>query len=153
MVNLGICSTSLEPLPGDGYLYREASISDHRTYLSLVECYKMSFVIIILTLKFFLKFTTTKSTTANHSYKLYVKSTRLNCYKHSFFTRIAKLQHDLPKDIVEADSLHLFKSKRKNLSQCLTNNCLFLVLQLLLRYSYLFIYLQYLLFWGLLTQQ
>ena len=53
MVNLGICSTSLEPLPGDGYLYREASISDHRTYLSLVECNKMSFVIIILTLKFF----------------------------------------------------------------------------------------------------
>ena len=70
----------------------------------------------------FIEFTTTKSTTANHSYKLYVKSTRLNCYKHYFFTRIATLWNDLPKDIVEADSLHLFKSKRKTLSQCLTKN-------------------------------
>ena len=50
---LEFCSTSLEPLRGDGYLYREASISDHRTYLSLVECYKVSFVKIILTLKIF----------------------------------------------------------------------------------------------------
>ena len=41
---------------------------------------------------------------------------------------LAKLWNDLPKDIVEADSLHLFKSKRKTLSQSLTNNCLFLVL-------------------------
>ena len=78
--------------------------------------------------KIFFYFTANKSTTANHSYKLYVKSTRLNCYKHSFFTRIAKLWNHLPKDIVEADSLHLFKSKRKTLSQCLTNNYLFLAM-------------------------
>ena len=35
--------------------------------------------------------------------KLYVKSTRRNCYKHYFFLRIVKLWNDLPKDIVETE--------------------------------------------------
>lgn len=38
----------------------------------------------------------------NHSYKLYqVKTARLNCYKD----RIVTLWNDIPKDIVEADSV------------------------------------------------
>ena len=58
-------------------------------------------------------FATTRSTRANHQYKLYVKPARLNCYKHSFFVRIVKLWNELPGDIVEADSFQLFKSKLK----------------------------------------
>ena len=50
-----------------------------RTYLSLVECYKIVFGYNYLDFEDFIEFTTTKSTTANHTYKLYVKSTRLNC--------------------------------------------------------------------------
>ena len=73
----------------------------------------LSLAIIILTLKIFFEFATNKSTKAKHSYKLYGKSARLNCYKHSFFTRIVKLRNDLPRDKVEANSLLLFQSKLK----------------------------------------
>ena len=58
--------------------------------------------------------TTTKSTRAKHPYKLYVKPARLNCYKNSFFIRIFKRWNSLPRDIVEAESLQLFKSKLKS---------------------------------------
>ena len=68
-------------------------LSNRRTYLSLVECYK--------------------STRANHSYKLFIKPARQNCYKHSFFIGIIKLWNDLPKDIVEAGSFQSFKAKLK----------------------------------------
>ena len=57
--------------------------------------------------------TKTRSTRANHLYKLYVKPARLNCYKHSFFVRTVKLWNELPGDIVEADSFKHFKSKLK----------------------------------------
>ena len=56
---------------------------------------------------------TTRSTRANHQYKLYVKPARLNCYKNSFFIRIVKLWNELPRNIVEADNLQHFKSKLK----------------------------------------
>ena len=61
------------------------TLSDHRTYLSYVECYKIVFDYYHLNFEELFEFTTTESTRENHSYKLYVKSTRLNCYKHCFF--------------------------------------------------------------------
>ena len=39
------------------------------------------------------------------------KSARLDCYKYSFFIRIVSKWNDLPRDIVEAESLHHFKNK------------------------------------------
>ena len=80
-------------------LLKWPTLSDRRTFLSLVEFYKIIF--------FF------RSTRGNHQYKLYVKPARLNCYKHSVFVRIVKLWNELPGDIVEADSFQHFKSKLK----------------------------------------
>ena len=56
------------------------------------------------------------STRANHSFKLYVKSARLDCYKYSFFIRIVSKWNDLPRDIVEAESLHHFKNRASSIS-------------------------------------
>ena len=94
-------------------LLKWPTLSDRRTFLSLVECYKIVFGFYHLKFEDFFDFATTRSTRANHQYKLYVKPARLNCYKHSFFVRIVKLWNELPGDIVEADSFELFKSKLK----------------------------------------
>ena len=91
-------------------LPKSPSLSDRRTFLSLVECYKIVFGFYHLKFEDSFDFATTLSTRANHQYKLYVKSARLNCYKYSFFVRIVKLRSELPGDIVEADSYQHFKS-------------------------------------------
>ena len=94
-------------------LLKWPTLSDRRTYLSLIECYKIVFGFYHLKFEDFYDFATTRSTRANHQYKLYVKPARLNCYKHSFFVRTVKLWNELPGDIVEADSFKHFKSKLK----------------------------------------
>ena len=88
-------------------------LSDRRTYLSLIECYKIVFGFYHLKFEDFFDFATTRSTRANHQYKLSVKPARLNCYKHSFFVGPVKLWNELPGDIVEADTFQHFKSKLK----------------------------------------
>ena len=59
-------------------LLKWPTLSNRRTFLSLVECYHLKFEDIF-------DFTTTRSTRANHQYKLDVKPARLDCYKRSFF--------------------------------------------------------------------
>ena len=86
------------------------TLSDRKTFLSLVECYEIVFGFYHLKFEDFFDFATTRSTRANHQYKLYVKTAKLNCYKHSFFVRIVELWNELPGDIVEADSFQLLKS-------------------------------------------
>ena len=66
-------------------LLKWSTLSDHRIYLSLVECYKIVFGFYHLKFEDFFEFATTKCARANHSYKLYIKPAKLNCYKHSFF--------------------------------------------------------------------
>ena len=94
-------------------LLKWPTLSDRRTYLSLIECYKIVFGFYHLDFGTFFDFATTRCTRANHQYKLYVKPARLNCYKHSFFIRIVKLWNELPRNIVEADNLQHFKSQLK----------------------------------------
>lgn len=88
--------------------------TSEKTYLSLVECYKIVFGFYHLNFEDFFDIATIRSTRANHQYKLYFKPARLNCYKNSFFIRIVKLWNELPGDIVEADSFQHFKSKLKS---------------------------------------
>ena len=94
-------------------LLKWPTLADRRTFVSLIECYKIVFGLYHLKFEDFFDFATTPSTRANHQYKLYVKLARLNCYKHSFFVRIIKLENELPGDIVEAGSFQHFKSKLK----------------------------------------
>ena len=79
-------------------LLKWPTLSNRRTYLSLVECYKLVFGYYHLKFEDYFELATAKSTRANHSYKLFIKPARLNYYKHSFFIRIIKLWNDLPKD-------------------------------------------------------
>ena len=66
-------------------LLKWLSPSDRRNYLSLIKCYKFVFGYYHLNFYDFFEFSKVGSTTANHPFKLYVKSARLDCYKYSFF--------------------------------------------------------------------
>ena len=91
-------------------LLKWPSLSDRRNYLSLIECYN-GFGYYHLNFYDFFEFSKVGSTRANHPFKLYVKSARLDCYKYSFFIRIVSKWNDLPRDIVEAENPHHFKNK------------------------------------------
>ena len=88
-------------------------LSTRRTYFSLVECYKIVFGLSHLDFQEFFEFTKERSTRANHSYKLYFKSSRINCFKNSFFIRVVSDWNNLPKHVVEAGTLELFKLRLK----------------------------------------
>ena len=89
-------------------------LSSRRTYFSLVECYKIVFGLSHLDFQEFFEFAKVHSTRANHSYKLFLKSSKINCFKHSFFIRVVSDWNSLSKDIVEAGTLELFKSRLKS---------------------------------------
>ena len=59
----------------------------------------------------FFKLTKCNRTRADHDYKLYVKVAILNSYKYSFFVRIVNTWNNLPKDVVHAGSLTLFRNR------------------------------------------
>ena len=58
-------------------------LSTRRTYFSPVECYKIVFGLSHLDFQKFFEFAM-HSTRANHSYKLFLKSSKINCFKHAF---------------------------------------------------------------------
>ena len=89
--------------------YEERCDMLHWPSLSLVECFKIVFGLSHLDFEEFFEFAKVKSTGANHSYKLYCKLSRLNCFKHSFFNNVISHWNDLPRNVVEARSLDLFK--------------------------------------------
>ena len=64
----------------------------------------------------FFEFAKVHSTRANHSYKLFLKSSKINCFflKHSLSIRVVSEWNSLSKDIVEAGTLELFKSRLKS---------------------------------------
>ena len=86
-----------------------SSLSSRRTYFSLVECYKIVFGLSHLDFEEFFEFAKVKSSGVNHSYKLYCKLSRLNCFKYSFFNNVISYWNDLPSNVIEAGSLDLFK--------------------------------------------
>lgn len=86
------------------------SLSDRRVYVSLFECCKFVFGYCHFNFYDFLEFSKFASTRANHPFKLYIKSARLNCYKYSFVIRIVPIWNDLP-ETVQAETLHHFKNK------------------------------------------
>ena len=69
----------------------------------------------LLKLEDFFDFTTTRSTRANHQYKLYVEPASLNRYKHSFFIKIVKVWNELPRNLVEIIQMYrcITHTKRK----------------------------------------
>ena len=89
------------------------SLEKRRKFLSLVQCYKIVFGIDSLPFSEFFEFTKCNRTRANDDYKLYLKLATPNSYKYSFFVRILKEWNDLPKNVVHAGSLTLFRERLK----------------------------------------
>jgi len=58
-------------------LLKWPTLSDHRIYLCLFECFKIAFGFYHLKFEDFFDFATIRSTRANHQYKLYVKPARI----------------------------------------------------------------------------
>ena len=49
----------------------------------------------------------------NHDYNLFVKGATQNCYKFSSFVRTVNKWIDLPKEVVHAGSLTIFRNRLK----------------------------------------
>ena len=89
------------------------TLEKRREFLSLIQCYKIVLGIDSLPFSDVFELTKCNRTRANHNYKLYVKIAIVNCYKFSFFVRIVNMWNNLPKDIVHAGSLTLFRNRLK----------------------------------------
>ena len=87
------------------------TLEKRREFLSLVQCYKIVFGIDSLPLSDFFELTKSNRTRANHDYKLYAKVVTINCYKYSFFVRLVNAWNNLPKGVVHAGSLTLFRNR------------------------------------------
>ena len=86
------------------------TLSIRRDYLHLIDCYKIVFGISEnINFSDYFELSKLSSTRSNHSFKLYVKPARVNCYKHSFFIRIVKLCNSLSTETVEAEDIGAFK--------------------------------------------
>ena len=95
-------------------LLKWQSLEKRREFLSLVQCYKIVFGIDHLSFPDFFELANSTRTRANHDYKLYLRRAVCNCYKYSFFIRIVGKWNDLPRHIVHAESLSVFRSRLKN---------------------------------------
>jgi len=89
------------------------TLETHRLFLSLVECYKIVFVINKLNFDNIFEFTKCNLTHTNHPYKLYAKPRKCNPYEYSFPIQIVWDWNSLPGSIVGAGSLISFKSTLK----------------------------------------
>ena len=85
------------------------TLEQRREYLFLIECYKTVFGLNGINFGEVFEFKKTQKTRVNHKYPLYIKLSRGNCYKHSFFVRIVNAWNSLPQKVVEANSLGNFK--------------------------------------------
>ena len=90
------------------------TLEKRRHYISLVECYKTVFGLNGLNFSDFFELALDTRTRANHPFKLFVKSAKVNPYKYSFFVRIVKDWNNLPLHVVEAESFNIFKTRLKS---------------------------------------
>ena len=89
------------------------TLEEPREYFSLIECCKTVFDLNSINFNEVFEWKKSKITRANHKYSLYTKLLRINCYKHSFLLRIVSAWNSLPKYVVEAGSLTVFKKGLK----------------------------------------
>ena len=85
------------------------NLEKRREFLSLFQCYKIVFGTDSLPFSDFFELTKCNRTRANHDYNLYVKVAILNCYKYFFSVRVVNAWNNMPKDVVHAGSLTLFR--------------------------------------------
>ena len=85
------------------------TLEKRRHYISLVECYKTVFGLNGLNFSDVFDLALDPRTRANHPFKLFVKSAKVNPYKYSFFVRIVKAWNNLPSHVVQAEAFDILK--------------------------------------------
>ena len=73
------------------------TLEKRREFLSLVECYKTVFGLNGISFEEVFEYKQYRATRTNHTYTLYPKRPRINCFKYSFFVRIISLWNNLPR--------------------------------------------------------
>ena len=84
------------------------SLTSRRTKSQLTMVYKILNDHIDIPSELFTK--ATARTRANHNQKLQILSSRLDCYKYSFFQRIVPQWNNLPASVAEAPTLDIFRA-------------------------------------------
>ena len=92
-------------------LLKWQTLEKRRQFLSLLQCCKIVLRIDSLPFSHFFERSKCNQARANHDFKLYVKVAILNFYKYSFFVRVVNVWNNLPKDVVHAASLTLFRNR------------------------------------------
>ena len=85
-----------------------------RKFLSLVQVYKIIFGLCDIDAAKYFDIVRESRTRSNHKHKLRPKYARTNYFKFSFFNRYIKDWNSLPSDVLEDQSLSLFKKKLLN---------------------------------------
>ena len=76
------------------------TLERRREYFSLVECYKTVFELNGLECRDYFEFCN-NNTRSNNSFKIRMKSAKVNAFKYSFFMRIIKEWNNLPTTFLE----------------------------------------------------
>ena len=98
------------------------SLEYRRIFLDL--CFLFKIVHNLVYIPFSDYFTSDKSSKRGHKYKLFIRSSRLNCRRYSFSIRTSFIWNQLPCEIVETKSFTTFKSNliKFNLYKFCKNN-------------------------------
>ena len=83
------------------------TLEERRIYLDLILLFKIIHRLVELdTDKYF---TFSSANTRGHNFKLVLNHSQINCHKYHFFNRVVKIWNDLPRDIVNIESVNNFK--------------------------------------------
>ena len=85
------------------------TLEERRIHMDLILVYEINHKLVDIPFDKFFEFNTSR--TRGHSYKLSVKSSRVNCHKFHFFNRVVKVWNNVPERIVTLEKLNQFKSE------------------------------------------
>ena len=91
-----------------------SSLEARRTLTRITLLHKMSRHLIDIDVDLYLQPHTERRTRGSHNYKYRLDKATKNVYFYSFFPRTIRQWNSLPSDIVDENSLDLFKSKLSN---------------------------------------
>ena len=83
------------------------TLEERRISLDIILLYKIIKKLIDIPFDSYFTFSTNR--TRGHEYKLYVNSTRINCFKYHFCNRVVKYWNALPREVVALENLVQFK--------------------------------------------
>ena len=111
------CSNNYHPTASVTAMLNElgwSSLEARRTLTRITLLHKMSRHLIDIDVDLYLQPHTERRTRGSHNYKYRLDKATKNVYFYSFFPRTIRQWNSLPSDIVDENSLDIFKSKQSN---------------------------------------